>query len=60
MDDEDELELVDEADDDIDELFGWAGNVYESTESTPNDFTCTIESGTITSVSDGQTTITLT
>ena len=56
MEDED-LETND--DDDIDELFGWAGNVYESKGNNPNDYTCTLENRTVTSVSDGTTTVTL-
>lgn len=55
MDDEQELET-----DDTDELFDWMANVFDSGGTDLSDYSVTIESGTITSISDSETTINLT
>ena len=58
MDDDDELELEPEDDDDIDGLFDWAVKTFNSDESDLKDYTATLTNGTLSSVSDGITTIT--
>jgi hypothetical protein len=58
MDDDDELELEPEDDDDIDGLFDWAVDTLTSGGTDLKDYTATVDNGTLTSVSDGTTTIT--
>ncbi len=56
MDDESELNAED--DDDIDGLFDWAVSAFNSGGTDLKDYTATLKNGTVTTVSDGITTIT--
>lgn len=55
---DDETELQTEDDDDIDGLFDWAVNTFNSGGTDLNEYTVTLTNETLTSVSDGTTTIT--
>ncbi len=55
MDEDDELPLDD---DEIDGLFDWAISTFNSGGLELSDYTATLKNGTVTTVSDGITTIT--
>ncbi len=55
---DDETELQTEDDDDIDGLFDWVVNTFNSGGTDLKDYTATLTNGTLTSVSDGITTLT--
>jgi hypothetical protein len=48
-----------EDEDDIAGLFDWAVNIFNSGGTDLKDYTATLKQGTVTTVSDGNTTITL-
>jgi len=54
---DEEIELQTE-DDDVDGLFDWAVDTFNSGGTDLKDYTATLDNGTLTSVSDGTTTIT--
>jgi hypothetical protein len=56
MDEENELQTED--DDEIDGFFDWAVKTFNSGGTDLKDYTATLDNGTLSSVSDGTTTIT--